>query len=237
MPWIIYLYRRDGRACYTGQTEKSPAERAGKNGCQYSKQIFGRAIAKYGWDTFQCEELCVCNTQEEANDVEKKMIIKHKTHFSEGGYNISWGGRSPDNPSSYSKEHKAKFSATVTKAWQTWREKQGVVAGVSKRCCRCKEVKNLGEFHKSCGTFDGLRSTCKKCSSYYKRKYREQRTEAQIGMERAKQKVRNRRYRLKHIKEVKIGELTHAEACKNDERLARYKNQLGMMLEDTLYVM
>ena len=77
---------------YIGITcKKKPEYRWGKNGKNYSDQIFGKAIEKYGWDIFEHEILYSNLPQEDAKQKEKELIKKYNTQVP-NGYNITIGG-------------------------------------------------------------------------------------------------------------------------------------------------
>ena len=52
-----------------------------------------RAIRKYGKGAFERESLFYCGSWEDAEKAENKMIKYYRTHVSEGGYNVTWGGQ------------------------------------------------------------------------------------------------------------------------------------------------
>lgn len=55
-------------------------------------QYIHRAMAKYGIENFIFEVIATCRTQEDANEVEKILIIQYNSQDKEMGYNISHGG-------------------------------------------------------------------------------------------------------------------------------------------------
>jgi group I intron endonuclease len=84
----------DGKA-YIGQTIETINRRwkrhiavSNKNGNSY----FHKAIRKYGFDNFALETLYECSSYEILGIMETFKIMVHKTHISEGGYNLTWGG-------------------------------------------------------------------------------------------------------------------------------------------------
>ena len=58
---------------------------------------FYAAIQEFGWQNFSHEVLYEVETKEEANRLEKEMIIQYKTTEAAFGYNISFGGIGGDN--------------------------------------------------------------------------------------------------------------------------------------------
>lgn len=57
-----------------------------------SLSVFHRALKKYGAESFEWCILKECKTDLELSNIEKLMIISNKTHISQGGYNITFGG-------------------------------------------------------------------------------------------------------------------------------------------------
>ncbi len=87
---------------YIGRTNKKLNKRitdghakAIENG---SNTKFHNAIRKYGKKNFKWSILKTCQSWEEAGIMETFMIMVHHTHWTEGGYNMTWGndGQSPD---------------------------------------------------------------------------------------------------------------------------------------------
>ena len=77
-------------------------------------------MRKYGLDDFNTTILQTHDSVDEALLYEQAMIIKHNTHWTENGYNISWGGhKSPtlkgkDHPG-YGKPRSEKTKALISK--------------------------------------------------------------------------------------------------------------------------
>lgn len=90
--WTMYVHinKINGKR-YVGITSLNINDRW-RNGDGYKKQIFGRAIEKYGWDNF--EHIIVADglTADIANEMEKTLISEWKTQDSQYGYNIVDGG-------------------------------------------------------------------------------------------------------------------------------------------------
>jgi len=76
-------------------TKQEPQKRWGKNGKRYkiNNSLFGNAITKYGWDSF--EHVIIANkiTFEEAENFEILLVKKLKSNEKELGYNITAGGK------------------------------------------------------------------------------------------------------------------------------------------------
>lgn len=77
---------------YIGITVNEPEVRWGKNGRNYERQIFGKAIQKYGWDNFEHEVLFTNLSRKEANDKEVELISFYHATNREFGYNVALGG-------------------------------------------------------------------------------------------------------------------------------------------------
>ncbi len=79
---------------YVGKTRYSLAHRFSQH-CnnEYYNTYIHNAIKKYGKNNFKIEELCRCD-DEHWQELEQFYIKKLHTHYSEGGYNITWGGDS-----------------------------------------------------------------------------------------------------------------------------------------------
>lgn len=89
--WCVYKHTAPNGKVYIGITSKSPEQRW-KNGNGYSNQLFGRAIAKYGWENIQ-HEIIESNLNEcDAKKLEKQLIKKYKSNEKLFGYNVSDGG-------------------------------------------------------------------------------------------------------------------------------------------------
>ena len=89
--YTIYEHVSPSSKKYIGQTCQRLARRW-RNGYGYVRNTyFYRAIEKYGWDNFQHNIICRCETLEEANKVESELIARYKTNDPQYGYNISGG--------------------------------------------------------------------------------------------------------------------------------------------------
>lgn len=62
------------------------------NGNGYSRQVFGKAIEKYGWDNFEHVILFDNLSKQDAYKLEEESIKKYHTYSHEYGYNVSLGG-------------------------------------------------------------------------------------------------------------------------------------------------
>ena len=116
----IYCYTNkiNGKK-YIGQTMRTLAARAGKNGVNYKTQwLFWRAIKKYGWNTFSAEILETVETEsikdlkKQLNSLEKHWINFYHTYIHDPechGYNADLGGST--HPAS--EETRRKISASL----------------------------------------------------------------------------------------------------------------------------
>lgn len=77
---------------YIGITVNEPEVRWGKNAKNYERQLFGKAIQKYGWDNFEHEVLFINLSRKEANDKEIELISLYNATNREFGYNVALGG-------------------------------------------------------------------------------------------------------------------------------------------------
>lgn len=102
----IYIHKNkiNGKL-YIGQTSQKP-EKRWNNGKGYEDcSRFYHAIQKYGWENFEHIVLKNNLTQEEANDLEAKLIKQFNTQNDKYGYNIKAGGTNH----SHSEETKRKI--------------------------------------------------------------------------------------------------------------------------------
>ena len=76
---------------YVGIT-KTSVDNRWKNGLGYKKQVFYRAIFKYGWDNIRHEVIAEHLTRKEACHIEVKLIKILQSNISQYGYNITEGG-------------------------------------------------------------------------------------------------------------------------------------------------
>lgn len=77
---------------YIGITSKKPEDRWGLDGSNYRSQYFNRAIQKYGWDSFEHIILYKDLSEEEAKQLEIKLIEEYNTMDPNLGYNRTIGG-------------------------------------------------------------------------------------------------------------------------------------------------
>lgn len=76
---------------YIGITKQELCKRWGAR--QYKSCVaFNNAIEKYGWENFEHKTIAIGLTKEEAENMEKELIVKYNTRNKKYGYNISEGG-------------------------------------------------------------------------------------------------------------------------------------------------
>lgn len=81
---------------YVGQTIKPLRKRISGHLCEAhlraDNTFFHNAIRKYGLKNFDWNIVYECKTREELNIMETFAIITYRSHFSGGGYNLTFGG-------------------------------------------------------------------------------------------------------------------------------------------------
>lgn len=111
LPYIVYMHIAPNGKRYIGITSQSLDKRCRKNGVGYSTSThFYRAIQKYGWDNF--EHLIIADglSQDEACELEIKLIREFKSDVPDYGYNFSEGGSLGNLGHPCSEETKRKIS-------------------------------------------------------------------------------------------------------------------------------
>lgn len=92
-----------------------------------SLTLLHRAIRKYGIENFSKEILVKAKNYQELREIEKNKIAELKTHYTEGGYNLTFGGDGGNtllNPE-VKKRHKENLDKTATirnKKYLEWLE-------------------------------------------------------------------------------------------------------------------
>lgn len=77
---------------YVGMTSRKPEKRWGHNGINYQRQLFYRAIQKYGWENFEHKIIATNLTLTDASELEKSLIKKYNSLINQNGYNVDTGG-------------------------------------------------------------------------------------------------------------------------------------------------
>jgi group I intron endonuclease len=88
MPSGIYVWKLNGVCKYVGKSV-DVHQRMNRN--HHDNKALSRAIVKYGLESFEKEVICYCDV-DELNTLEEYYIKKLRTHRSENGYNLTWGG-------------------------------------------------------------------------------------------------------------------------------------------------
>lgn len=128
---IYYIYMHINKIngkIYIGQT-KNCEKRWRCNGRMYKpkeggQSRFWNAINKYGWNNFEHRVIMICNSREEANLIERKLIKEYKTQDENFGYNIADGGGSPCIYQNWTEEQKEQYRKDCSKrAKELWEDK------------------------------------------------------------------------------------------------------------------
>lgn len=168
---------------YVGITKRCPQMRWGINGIRYSEQPFGKAIEKYGWDSFTHEILLTGLDRERAEE-EEKRLIKELNTLSPNGYNVTTGGNLGTELSPETKE-KLRLTRLGKKASSETREK---ISAIHKgKTVSADTRKKLSEARKGLKESDEWKRhiseslTGKRWSDAQRRKYMENRVYAKGG--------------------------------------------------------
>lgn len=93
----VYKHTSPNGKVYIGITNQKPERRWCKNGQGYKEnEYFCRAIEKYGWNNFNHEILAENLTEEEACNMEIKLIEEFNSTDRSCGYNRHSGGKVHD---------------------------------------------------------------------------------------------------------------------------------------------
>lgn len=124
---IIYrvINKVNGKS-YIGCTTLSLSERKHKHWLnsndknKNTKQVIYLAINKYGWDSFDWQELCSALTKEDLVELEKQFIAEYDSYNK--GYNLTTGGEGVLSPRKLEK-YIVKFpngSVNVVSGWKAF---------------------------------------------------------------------------------------------------------------------
>ena len=118
--YSVYIHTvKENNKKYVGQCVGDPHRRWGNTGHRYKGQFFYNAIQKYGWDNITHEIVAENLTQEEANELEIKLIAKYKTNNREFGYNITPGGKDgAGSPGGKNHNARAVICIETGKTWE-----------------------------------------------------------------------------------------------------------------------
>lgn len=92
---LYKITNKNNGKIYIGQTEKTVDERFAehlRNSRYGVQQRLNHAIRKHGEDAFYCESIGECETQEETDETETRLIAEHDARNPEVGYNDAVGG-------------------------------------------------------------------------------------------------------------------------------------------------
>lgn len=96
----VYKHVSPNGKVYIGITNQKPSRRWGKNGQGYKENdYFYRAIKKHGWNNFRHIIIADGLTEEEACELEIKLIEKYNSTDRSCGYNRHFGGKVHDTVS------------------------------------------------------------------------------------------------------------------------------------------
>lgn len=125
MDWKLYIHTNkiNGKK-YIGITGRKNVNDRWQNGKGYEKQIFGKAIKKYGWDGFT-HEVIAHGSEEEIKKMEEELIKKYRTQDRRFGYNVKSGGDGGKLSEDCRKELKKKLRTALGKRvyrYELWGE-------------------------------------------------------------------------------------------------------------------
>lgn len=89
--YVVYMHTTPSNKRYIGIT-KVGVSRRWCNGIHYKKQLFGKAIKKYGWENIKHEILFEKLSEKEAKQKERELIKQYKSNDRHYGYNLTEGG-------------------------------------------------------------------------------------------------------------------------------------------------
>ena len=89
----VYIHKFPNGKAYVGITRQEPKVRWGGGNGYVRNEYMHRAIKKYGWENIEHIILFDGLSEEDACEIEKSLIKKHRTNEKEFGYNIESGGQ------------------------------------------------------------------------------------------------------------------------------------------------
>jgi len=111
--YCVYIHiNKINNKKYVGITKTSTTKRWGKNGSGYTRyknSVFGRAIKKYGWDSFDHEIFTTNLSKERACRLEIILIETLRTRDKRYGYNVQPGGQLGNAGVVFSEESRVKM--------------------------------------------------------------------------------------------------------------------------------
>lgn len=93
-PFYVYIHvNKINQKKYVGMSKRDNPNKRWKNGRGYTyNKHFNDAIKKYGWDNFEHLIFASDLTEQEASEIEKRLIDKFQTTDRTHGYNFAEGG-------------------------------------------------------------------------------------------------------------------------------------------------
>lgn len=89
----VYMHVTPDGKRYIGITGKPKVENRWHSGSGYRLQFFYEAVQEFGWDNIEHKQLAHGLSEEQAQNLEKKLIKHYKTEDKRYGYNRSEGGK------------------------------------------------------------------------------------------------------------------------------------------------
>ena len=112
--YIVYMHIFPSKKVYIGITSQKPYRRWNNGNGYKNNDYMMNAIKKYGWENIEHKILYKGLLKEEAELIEKKLILKYSSNNRKNGYNILEGGNASNTTS---KETREKMSKNMKKLW------------------------------------------------------------------------------------------------------------------------
>ena len=90
--WTVYKHTAPNGKIYIGITHQEPKSRWLCGHGYKTNKHFYNAIKKYGWGNIDHKIICVGLTQEQAEKIERELILLYKSYDKKHGYNKALGG-------------------------------------------------------------------------------------------------------------------------------------------------
>ena len=147
--YIVYKHTSPSDKVYIGITGRTVKERWGRNGTGYREcPYFWRAIQKYGWDNIKHEILYEGLTQEEACEMEIKLIAEYDATNPEKGYNDLLGGTTGKHSRPYTDERLRQMSETQKRLWEDPEYRKRLSDAHKGKVIPLEQRKKMSEAHK-----------------------------------------------------------------------------------------
>ena len=116
--YCVYIHTSPVGKSYIGITSQKPEYRWGKDGRNYrTHKRLWNAIQKHGWHNFEHVIWANDLAENQAFEMEKRLIALFDTTNENNGYNISTGGDSGANGVKWSKEAADRHSKVLREKW------------------------------------------------------------------------------------------------------------------------